>query len=64
MEAALTDLTEQQRRLLYGVLHEGQTLILKDGDEPVAKVESAKIDRAQAFEDLRAIGPVEIPLRK
>jgi prevent-host-death family protein len=63
--ATLTELRRDTSNVIRPAIHAGETVVLTEHGEPCAQIVPVrKIDRQQALEDLRAIGPVEFPPRQ
>jgi len=65
MEATLTQLRRQTRKVLKPVLQGARRVVLTEHGEAVAEISPKHSpDRARALELLRAIGPVKLPARR
>jgi prevent-host-death family protein len=64
MEATLTELRRETGKVIRPVIHGGQEVTLTEHGLAVARLVPAKVDRKAALVALKAIGPVDLPLRK
>lgn len=65
MEATLTQLRRQTRKVLRPVLQGARRVILTEHGEAVAEISpKSPPDRIRALELLRAIGPVKLAVRR
>ncbi len=65
LTATLTELRRDTSNVIRPAIHAGQTVVLTEYGEPCAEIKPVrKINRKQALQDLRAIGPVEFRPRK
>jgi prevent-host-death family protein len=65
MKATLTELRRNSAKVIKPVVNRRKKVTLTDRGEPVAEiVPCQKVDYAQAWKDLIAIGPVDFVPRK
>ena len=60
----MTEVYRKPKSVFSPVIHQGHEEVLTHHGEPVARIVPERVDLKQAFDDLRAIGPVKIKPRK